>query len=112
MDKKPVYAQGLYFNVVKPETPEAVKKWKKGSISIQKEKFLAQLNELPADDKGYVRFDLTKNEKDGEVFYSFRLNDWKPLPVIQADTAEKKFNQIGRPDYDMEAAIKAEDIPF
>ena len=112
MEKKPVYAQGLYFNVVKPETPDSVKKWKKGSISIQKEKFLAQLSELPADEKGYVRFDLTKNEKDGDVFYSFRLNDWKPMPVIQADAVEKKFKELSKPDYDDAAAIRAEDIPF
>jgi hypothetical protein len=95
---------------VKPETPEAVKKWKKGSISIQKERFLAQLNELPADEKGYIRFDLTKNEKGGEVFYSFRLNDWKPP---QSAEAVKVFNDVQeKPDYDDAAAIRAENIPF
>lgn len=112
MDKKYVYAEGLYFNKNKPTTPESVKKWKMGGISIQKDRFMAQLANLPADEKGYVRFDLTKNEKDGEVFYSFRLNDWKPEPVIQADAVEKKFNAVGRPDYDEAAAIRAEDIPF
>lgn len=80
MQPKSTYAQGLYFNAVNPKTPDEVKKWKKGSISINKSKFIDQLNELEADEKGYIRFDLTKNEKDGEVFYSFRLNDWKPEP--------------------------------
>lgn len=80
MEKKNIYAAGLYFNPVNPKTPDEVKKWKKGSISINKAKFIEQLNTLEADDKGYVRFDLTKNEKDGEIFYSFRFNDWKPQP--------------------------------
>lgn len=82
-----IYAQGLYFNPVKPETPDSVKAWKKGGISINVEKFAAQLDELKskADDKGYVRFDLTLNEKDGDKFYSFRLNDWKP-PVQSDDS--------------------------
>ena len=113
MEKKNIYAEGLYFNPVKPETPDAVKKWKKGSISIQKDRFLAQLTALPADEKGYVRFDLTKNEKDGKPFYSFKLNDWKPLPVTQTE-AQKMFDEHkpSKPDYDDAAAIKAEDIPF
>lgn len=85
MEKKNVYADGLYFNPVNPKTPDEVKKWKKGSISINKEKFIAQLSTLDADDKGYVRFDLTKNEKDGETWYSFRLNDWKPEPRDAVD---------------------------
>lgn len=111
MEKKHTYAQGLYFNVVSPETPEQVKAWKKGSIAIQKERFIEQLEGIPADDKGYVRFDLTKNEKDGQVFYSFRLNDWKPAEAKEP-SAEQKFNNIGKPDYDDEAAKKAEGIPF
>lgn len=85
MEKKNIYADGVYFNPVNPKTPDEVKKWKKGSISINKEKFMAQLTTLDADDKGYVRFDLTKNEKDGETWYSFRLNDWKPQPRDEAD---------------------------
>lgn len=120
MDKKYIYAEGLYFNPVKPETPDSVKAWKKGSISIQKDRFMAQLADLPADEKGYVRFDLTKNEKDGKPFYSFKLNDWKPERVIQVDEAavkmfaEHKPTTVGgtKPDYDDAAAIRAEDIPW
>lgn len=94
MEKKNVYADGLYFNPVNPKTPDEVKKWKKGSISINKEKFMSQLSTLDADDKGYVRFDLTKNEKDGDTWYSFRLNDWKPEPRDAVD------------------GVRPEDIPF
>lgn len=90
MEKKNVYAAGLYFNPVNPKTPDEVKKWKKGSISINKAKFLTQLTTLIPDDKGYVRFDLTKNEKDGETFYSFRLNDWKPEPKDAVDPISKQ----------------------
>lgn len=94
MEKQNVYAQGLFFNTVNPKTPDEVKKWKKGSISINKAKFMAQLETLEADEKGYVRFDLTKNEKDGETFFSFRLNDWKPEPrdvVDPIDAIETPF---------------------
>jgi hypothetical protein len=80
--KKNVYAQGLYFNPVNPKTPDEVKKWKKGSVSILKDKFIEHLKTLDADDKGYVRFDLTKNVKDNDTFYSFKLNDWKPEPRV------------------------------
>lgn len=91
-EKKSVYAKGLYFNRVKPETPDEVKKWKKGSIAINVEKFTEQLSELKseANEKGYIYFDLTENEKDGEKFLSFRLNTWKP------DSSE----------------LKDEDVPF
>jgi len=82
-----VYAKGLYFNPNHPNTPDSVKEWKKGSVSIQIDNFIEQLRSLKdkSDQKGYVRFDLTKNEKNGEVFYSFRLNDYKP-PVKEEST--------------------------
>ena len=82
MSEKPqsVYAKGLYFNKNHPDTPDTVKKWKKGGVSIHVENFINQLRELNvhANDSGYINFDLTENEKDGEKFYSFRLNTWKP----------------------------------
>lgn len=80
MEKQNIYAKGLYFNKLKPDTPDSVKKWKKGSVAINVEAFVTQLNELKdkANEKGYIYFDLTENEKDGEKFLSFRLNDWKP----------------------------------
>lgn len=84
--EKSNYAKGIYFNAVNPKTPDEVKKWKKGSISIHVEKLQEYLKTMTPDDKGYVRFDLTKNEKDGEVFYSFRLNDWKPEPREDVET--------------------------
>ena len=90
MENKSIYAQGLYFNRVKPETPDSVKAWKKGSIAIDVEKFSAQLAELKgrANDKGYLYFDLTQNEKDGETFLSFRLNEWKPEAPVSRDDAK------------------------
>lgn len=83
-----IYAKGLYFNPNRPDTPDSVKEWKKGAVSIHIDNFTEQLKSLKAnaDQKGYVRFDLTKNDKNGEVFYSFRLNDWKP--PVKEDTAE------------------------
>lgn len=101
-----VYAKGLYFNANHPDTPESVREWKKGSVSIQIDNFIEQLTSLKskADQKGYVRFDLTKNEKNGEVFFSFRLNDWKP-PV--------KDNDLGvSPKADEGEDINPEGIPF
>ena len=90
MEKKNIYAAGLYFNTVDPKTPDEVKKWKKGSIAINKAKFMEQLATLEPNEKGYVKFDLTRNEKDGEVFYSFRLNDWKPEPRDEVDPIAKE----------------------
>lgn len=89
MEKQSIYAKGLFFNRVKPETPDEVKKWKKGSISIDVAKFSAQLEELKSkvNDKGYLYFDLTENEKDGEKFLSFRLNEWKPEKPVSRDNA-------------------------
>jgi len=79
METKNIYAKGLYFNKNHKDTPEAVKKWKKGGVAIHIENFTAQLAELKsyADDKGYIKFDLCENEKDGEKFLSFKLNTYK-----------------------------------
>lgn len=79
MENKNIYAKGLYFNKNHPDTPDAVKKWKKGGVAIHIENFTAQLQELKsyADAKGYIKFDLTENEKDGEKFLSFKLNTYK-----------------------------------
>ena len=74
------YARGIYFNPVHPDTPDSVKAWKKGSISIHVENLIKYLGEIKheANEKGYVYHDLTLNEKDGETFYSLPLNTWKP----------------------------------
>ena len=87
MEKQYIYAKGLYFNRVKPDAPDSVKAWKKGSVAIHVENFTAQLAELKskANEKGYIYFDLTENEKDGEKFLSFRLNDWKPEQQSDSD---------------------------
>ena len=94
MENKSIYAKGFYFNKNHADTPEAVTKWKKGGVSIHVENFTAQLAELKSnvDDKGYIKFDLTLNEKDGEKFYSFKLNTWKKEDAIKAiakDIAEE-----------------------
>ena len=75
-----IYAKGLYFNKNHPKTPDEVKKWKKGGVSIHVANFTEQLADLKEhiNEKGYLNFDLTENEKDGEKFFSFRLNTWKP----------------------------------
>jgi predicted SpoU family rRNA methylase len=80
MENKHIYAKGLYFNRVKPETPEKIKAWKKGGASVHIENFTAQLQELKehANEKGYLNFDLVEGEYNGEKRLSFRLNTWKP----------------------------------
>lgn len=97
MEKQSIYAKGLYFNKNHPDTPEEVKKWKKGGVAVHIENFTNQLSELKeySDDKGYIKFDLTENEKDGEKFLSFKLNTWKP------ENPTKKIDEIA-----------SEDIPF
>lgn len=75
-----IYPKGLFFNKNHPDTPDAVKKWKKGGVAIHIENFIAHLNEVKsyADDKGYLKYDLCENEKDGKKFLSFKLNTYKP----------------------------------
>jgi hypothetical protein len=104
MEKQNIYAKGLYFNKNHPDTSAEVKKWKKGSVSVHIENFVTQLESLKsyADEKGYIKFDLCENEKDGEKFLSFKLNTYKkevPKPVSQP------------PEWDGEE-IDPEDIPF
>ena len=88
MENKNIYISGIYFNRVHPNTPDSVKSWKKGSIAIDVEKAIAHLTEMKgrADEKGYLRYDLVENEKNGEKFLSFRFNDYKP---------QKKDDEIG-----------------
>jgi hypothetical protein len=97
MEQKNIYAKGLYFNKLKPETPDSVKKWKKGGLSIHIDNFVEQLKALKQyeNDKGYIKFDLTENEKDGEKFLSFKLNTWTPEDKVES-----------APE------IKEDDIPF
>lgn len=80
MENKNIYIAGIYFNRVHPNTPDSVKAWKKGSIAIDVDKAIAHLTEMKSkvDDKGYIRYDLVENEKNGEKFLSFRFNDYKP----------------------------------
>lgn len=93
---KAIYAKGLYFNKNKPDTPDEVKKWKKGGVSIHIENFTKQLEELKshANDKGYINFDLTENEKDGEKFLSFKLNTWKPKERFDAVIEANPFGDF------------------
>jgi hypothetical protein len=90
MENKNIYAKGLFFNKLKPDTPDSIKKWKKGGVSIQVENFVAQLKELTeyVSEKGYLNFDLVENEKDGEKFLSFKLNTWKPEKTEVKDSIE------------------------
>ena len=78
--EKSIYAKGIYFNKLHPNTPDSVKAWKKGSLAIHIDNAIEHLTSLKqhANEKGYINYDLTLNEKDGEKFYSFRLNTWKP----------------------------------
>jgi len=94
-EQKSIYAKGLYFNKNHPDTPDNVKEWKKGGVAVHIENFTNQLAELKdkADDKGYIKFDLTLNEKDGEKFYSFRLNTWKKEEAVK-DIAEEVFGEF------------------
>ena len=100
MENKNIYAKGLYFNKLKPETSEEVRKWKKGSVSVHIDNFVAQLKELKSyeSERGYIMFDLVENEKDGEKFLSFKLNTWKP-----EDT---------RKELETKNDIKPEDLPW
>jgi predicted SpoU family rRNA methylase len=79
MENKAIYAKGLYFNKNHKDTPEAVKKWKKGGVAIHIENFATHLDEVKhhSDEKGYIKYDLVENEKDGEKFLSFKLNTYK-----------------------------------
>ena len=46
METKNIYAKGLFFNKNHKDTPDAVKKWKKGGVAIHIENFTTQLSEL------------------------------------------------------------------
>lgn len=104
MEKKNIYAKGLYFNKNHPDTSDEVKKWKKGGVAIHIENFIAHLKELTeyADAKGYVKYDLIENEKDGEKFLSFKLNTYK----------KEETPPPTRTDEEKAEDINPEDIPF
>jgi len=97
MENKPqaIYAKGMYFNKVKPETPDEVKKWKKGSIATHIDNHIAYLESIKehATESGYVYHDFTLNEKDGETFFSYKLNTWKPEPNAEAPKKEVSLDE-------------------
>lgn len=105
-----IYAKGLYFNKLPDTTPDTVKKWKKGSVSVQTESFVNFIKENMeyANAKGYLNFDLTLNEKDGEKFYSFVLNTWKP----EKKESDKDWGLPNDADLDATFGTNTGDIPF
>lgn len=105
-----IYAKGLYFNKLPDTTPDTVKKWKKGSVSVQTESFINFIKENMeyANAKGYLNFDLTLNEKDGEKFYSFVLNTWKP----EKKESDKDWGLPNDADLDATFGSNTGDIPL
>ena len=68
------YPKGIYYNEPHPNAPEFIH----GSISINKDLFIKWLQEEEANEKGYIKLDLTKNKnKEGEDFIGFKLNTYK-----------------------------------
>ena len=106
------YIKGLYFNKVHPNTPEEVKKWKKGRISIHAEKLVEWIknNSQHINEQGYINADLTQNEKDGEKFYSVKVDTWKP-EAKDSITKANEANDVAANDI-TQAEIEGQDIPF
>ena len=98
-EQKNTYAKGLFFNKVHEKTSDEVRKWKKGSIATHIDSHIAYLESLKeyADEKGYVRHDLTKNTKrdTGETFFSFRLNTYKPSQEKMDEVKKDLSEDIG-----------------
>lgn len=54
------YINGLYFNHPRPNAPEFVI----GAISIKKEVLLKQLEELEANESGYINIDVLNGKEN------------------------------------------------
>ena len=75
-----VYAEGLYANQAREGAPDFVV----GSMAIIKEKFLLWLNAQEADEKGYVRLNVTRQKADASK-WSVSLDTWKPKQQEQSE---------------------------
>ncbi len=71
MSNEKKLVNGMYYNPPSANSPDFVK----GKISLNKGMFQNFLEELRADEKGYVRFDMLKS-KAGKIY--FVVDDWTP----------------------------------
>lgn len=65
------YIEGLYVNAPREKAPAFVK----GSISIQKDRFMKWLSGENPNEKGYINIDLLE-KKDGSGWYA-KINDFQ-----------------------------------
>lgn len=83
------FIEGLYVNAPRGKAPEFVK----GSISIQKDRFMKWLSGENPNEKGYVNIDILE-KKDGSGWYA-KINDWKPSksekPTITIESEENPW---------------------
>ena len=68
-----VYAEGLYANAPREGAPDFVV----GSMAIQQDRFIEWLAGQEADEKGYVRLNVTTQKADASK-WSVSLDTWKP----------------------------------
>ena len=103
-------ARGLYYNPPHPKAPAYVK----CSLSIQRTNFIAWLNQMEEDAKGYIKIDVLES-KGGKIYA--KVNEWKPSDQGQhsrkADrpTADANTRRVAE-EFGGEVVDQSEDLPF
>ncbi len=98
------FADGIYYKDPHPKAPDFIR----GTISIQREKFIGWLQQKEGD---YVNLDIKESQK-GNLYIA--VNDFKPT---KAEKPQVEDDPAGR-QYAKEAAQQApadfpdDDIPF
>ena len=82
-----VYAEGLYANAPRDGAPDFVV----GTMAIQKDRFMGWLANIDADEKGYVRLNVTK-QRDDVTKWSVSLDTWKPTQVKEPSAPAEEDN--------------------
>ena len=100
--QEPIFVKGLYFN----EPHENAPAWVKGKLSINKGQFLNFLDELKANEKGYISIDM-KVSKSGKTY--FQVDNWKPDKNY---TKTEKTAPAAAKDDDWMSTSPDDDVPF
>jgi len=82
-----VYAEGLYANAPREGAPDFVV----GSMAIQQDRFIEWLAGQEADEKGYVRLNVTTRKADASK-WSVSLDTWKKeQPTQKEESADLPY---------------------
>lgn len=98
-----IYPKGLYMDKKRDGAPAFVK----GKLSIKYDEFLAWLPTQKEfiNEKGYMKFDLLKSEKDGKLYFTldtYKASSTDGVPFVGKSDVQKASDEFNASDISWE----------